>query len=143
MLIDSYTQFLRALCLWREAANQTKEARLAVLWVMQNRVGNPLFKPTLMRVIVQPAAFSSMTNHGDAETVKWPVDAPTTQADWQAFKACCAMVDEELTGVDPSGGAVYYESYPVEKLEAIREQMPWFAASKMTAQIGAFRFYAA
>jgi hypothetical protein len=145
-LIQSYQYMVAAIALWREAEGEADDARLAVLWTFQNRIGKPTFRPSLMRVILQPAAFSSMTNHGDPLTTKWAEDAPSTALDWKAFQQCCALVEANLVpglgGDDPTKGAVFYESYPVDQLERIRDDMPEFSASKLTVQIGKFRFYA-
>ena len=139
----SYEDWLTALTIWREARGESDAARLGVLWVIHNRVANPGFRPSVPRVILQPAAFSSMTNHGDPETVAWPVDAPTTHADWKAFQDCVVLVQSGLGDTDPTSGSVFYESYPIDKLEAIRAEMPWFSAAKLAAQIGRLRFYRA
>jgi len=139
----TYEEWLTAVTIWREARSESNDARLGILWVIHNRVTSPGFRPSIMRVIAEPAAFSSMTNHGDPETVKWPVDAPTTQADWKAFQECAALVQAGLGPSDPTNSSVYYESYPVDKLEAIRAEMPWFSAAKLAAQIGTIRFYRA
>jgi len=134
-----YPYFLAALCVWREARGQSIEARRGVWWVLMNRVGMPIFKPNLTAVILQRNQFSSFNRH-DPNAVKFPIESQA--ADWQAWQEILDIA--ESPGVDSTGGAVYYESFPPgPALDAIRARDPWFAAANMTVQIDAVRFYKA
>lgn len=135
-LNDAYPEILAALCVWREARNQTQDARRGVWWVLHNRVGKPLFRPSLVRVVLQPWQFSSF-NATDPNVTKFPNEANVL--DWQAWQEILAI--SELPGDDPTGGAVYYESFDPAALDDIRSKDPWFAADKLTVQLGAVRFY--
>lgn len=135
-LADFYPYFLACLCVWREARNQSQDARRGVWWVLQNRVGKPLFRPSLVRVVLQPWQFSSF-NATDVNVTKFPNEVHAL--DWQAWQEIMAIA--ESPGTDPTGGAVYYESLEPAELDVIRAKESWFAAEKMTVQIGAVRFY--
>lgn len=136
ILDDYYPYFLAALCVWREARNQSIDARRGIWWVLQNRVGRPIFRPTLIGVVLQPWQFSSF-NATDPNVTKFP--NPATALDWQAWQEILAIA--ESPGDDPTDGAVYYESFDPAELDAIRGKDSWFAADKMTVQIDAVRFY--
>lgn len=131
-----YPYTLAALCVWREARGQSIEARRGVWWVLHNRVGQPQFRPSLVRVVLQPWQFSSF-NAKDPNATKFPNEADAL--DWQAWVEILDIT--ESPGDDPTHGAVYYESFPIEELDAIRAKDSWFAADKMTVQLGAVRFY--
>lgn len=136
---DDYAPVLYAIALWREARNQSDIARAGVAWVIRNRANskNEGFPNTPLEVILQKNAFSSF-NSTDPNSHELP--DPKIPADWMAFQHCCYTVDN-LGLADPTGGAVFYESEPEADLPAIRAKSPWFAADKMTVQLGAIRFY--
>ena len=135
-LADSYPTILAALCVWREARGQSQEARRGVWWVLQNRVGNPLFRPSLVRVVLQPWQFSSF-NATDPNVTKFPNEA--VALDWQAWQEILEIAEDP--GADPTSGALYYESFDPSELDAMRGKDSWFAADKLTVQIGQVRFY--
>jgi hypothetical protein len=135
---DYYPPLLACLCVWRESRNQSQDARRGVWWVLQNRVGKAQFRPTLESVVLQPWQFSSF-NATDPNVTKFP--NPLSPFDYQAWLEILTIA--ESPGTDPTGGAVYYESFPLEELDAIRGKDSWFAADKMTVQLGAVRFYRA
>jgi len=107
--LDSYRLVLAALCIWREARNQSYSAMLGVAFVLYNRI-----TPThdLIHVITQRMQFSSMTAAGDTNLILWP------QTGDAAFGACCTAVEtvlggEEITVPDPTNGATFYYSPPL------------------------------
>jgi hypothetical protein len=104
--IDNYPRVVAALCVWREASNQSYAAMLGVAWVERRRI-TPLHD--LVYVVTQHAQFSSMTVRGDSNTVRWP---QTSDPSWE--RACLA-VDAVFNGVapDPTEGATFYFSPPV------------------------------
>ncbi len=132
----TYPDFLLALCLWREARSVGPEEWLGVYWVIKNRVGKIGFKPSLVRVILQPLQFSSF-NRGDPNSAKFPNES--VARDWAAWNDILDFLADP--GPDPTSGALYYESFAVDKLPEVRQHQPWFSAAKQTAQIGPFRFY--
>ena len=139
-----FDQWLAALCIWREARGAGEQAWNAIWWVINNRSQDPQrrWPRTVVGVIEQHAQFSSMTNLGDADLVAWPVEPTPPQnpgADWVAFQGICeSVVTVAPIGTDPTGGAVYYESYPAPP-DATK--MPWFDLEKLTVTIGRIRFY--
>ncbi len=145
MLIDQYSNFMAALCVWREARNQSPPARLGIWHVIHNRVGRPLFRPSVVRVVLQPQQFSSF-NANDPNAVKFPNEA--NALDWQAWQEILEMVEDQIAdlvglGPDPTQGAVYYETFALAELDDIRAKHPWFSVDRLTATIGAVRFYRA
>ncbi len=146
-IFNDYPGVLYAICIWREARDQPDIARHGVGWVIMNRCKkeNAQFPNTPIEVMLQKEEvdvifkknqFSSF-NPGDPNASKLP--QPTDPADWIAFQHCCIVVTN--LGPDPTKGAVYYESYPEAQLPEVRAKCPWFAANKMTVQLGAIRFY--
>jgi hypothetical protein len=133
-LLENYGRFMAALCIWREARGENLEAKRGVYWTLINRAAShPSPWPAdLAGVVLQPHQFSSFSG-GDPNALKFPACTDAALAD------CCAVVDDP--GNDPTGGAVYYESFPADKLDAIRPYEPWFAVDKLTVQLGALRFY--
>ena len=140
----TYQQWLSALCIWREARGESEAAWNGIWWVVNNRTQDPQrrWPRTVAGVIAQRAQFSSMATKGDPNLTAWPVEPTPLQtagADWNAFQAICdTVVTLPPIGTDPTGGAVYYESYPTPPDPA---KMPWFAPENLTVTIGALRFY--
>jgi spore germination cell wall hydrolase CwlJ-like protein len=128
---NSYENVLAALCLWREARGQSAAAKAAILAVIRNRVADKRWPNTLTGVILQPLQFSSF-NSGDPNATQMP--NPKNAADWAAWTECCNVVDTPLIA-DPTMGATNYESCEPGKLPS------WAQPSKLTVQIGPFRFY--
>jgi spore germination cell wall hydrolase CwlJ-like protein len=131
-------EYLLALCIWREARSASVAAWLGIYWVIQNRIGKPGFRPSLSRVILQPFQFSSF-NKNDPNVTRFPIKAKTP--DWTTWTRIRELI--VAPGPDPTFGALFYESFPVDKLPEIRQHQPWFSAAKQTAKIGPFRFYRA
>ena len=131
---DSYEPFLTALALWREARGQSGDAKRGVLHVILNRAVAGFRGTTPAEVILWPYQFSSF-NSTDPNAFRLP--NPKQHGDWQAWLACCAVVDDP--GPDPTGGAVMYHSYEADS----PQWPPWATPEKQTCQIGLFRFYRA
>jgi len=131
---DTYEPFLKALALWREARGQSDDAKRGVLHVILNRATSAFRGTTPAEVILWPYQFSSF-NSTDANAFRLP--NPKQKGDWQAWLACCAVVDDP--GDDPTGGSVMYHSIPFGS-----PKWPvWATADKLTVYIGPFRFYRA
>jgi N-acetylmuramoyl-L-alanine amidase len=125
--------YLRSLCLWREARGTSREALTAINAVIQNRMEDAKgrWPKTATEVILQPLQFSSF-NPGDPNATKLP--NPKQPGDWIAWGLCVAIASAPLES-DPTGGATNYHSLPAGSLPA------WADPQKLTAKIGAFRFY--
>ena len=133
MTQQDYEISLLALCLWREARGETVEAKRAVAWSIRNRVGHPSWwGGTWSEVITKREQYSSMTDPGDANLVKWPLETDTS---WMA----CMDVATEVYGTpiaDPTNGATNYFD---NSLDA--NPPNWAAAMVKTADVGPFHFY--
>lgn len=141
MTAETYPNILLALCIWREARNQSRDARVGVKHVIMNRAARPAGPyrrcKTIQQNILQgaypsklPAQFSSF-NHSDPNSSLLPNE--DYAADWAAWLDCCAIVDE--IEPDPTGGATYYFD---TNIPAPR----WADPKQFTVQIGKLRFYA-
>lgn len=126
----SYTNFIVALCVWREARGEHVPAQLGVLWTIYNRSktsawwnGNKPNDP--VAVVLMPKQYSSF-NPGDPNSVKFPamVDA--------AWLDIVDMV--EAPSPDPTSGATHYYSTDIAAPD-------WAEHMSCTASIGAFKFY--
>lgn len=128
----SYEQFLAALCLWREARNQTMPVMRAIYQVIRNRAADRRWPDSIPGVILQPFQFSSF-NAGDPNATKFPT--PSAAADWDAFQRCLVVVDAPLEA-DSTGGANHYES-----ISDPAHRPAWCKPEKVTLELGPFRFY--
>lgn len=124
--------YLVQLCIWREARGSTPGERLGVLWTLLNRLNVPghTFGLTLAEVILRPKQFSSF-NQDDPNYRHYP--RQSAAADWEAWQEILAMCAEEPLPADPTHGATHYFTPPANPA--------WANPSKMTAQIGAFKFF--
>lgn len=133
----TYEVWLCLVAIFREARGQSQAARVGIWFALHNRVGVAPFRPTLVRCILEPFAVSSF-NHGSTDAV-FPNDGiPTDWAAWQEIEQIPAQVEGTI---DPTANSVYYESAPLDQLDALRASSPWFAADKMTVQLDGIRFY--
>lgn len=135
-----YEQWLAAICIWREARGESMPAMRAVYQVMLNRTKDEQkrWPKTLSGVIMQRLQFTSMTGHGDANLVKFPVrPVPNViNLEWEAFQRAMIAVDTPLLA-DSTEGANHYES-----CEFAGIPMPkWADPAKKTVTIGHFNFY--
>ena len=132
MTAENYPKVLVALCVWREARGQSRDARRGVLHVILNRAAAQFRGGDPVAVILWPFQFSSFSA-GDPNAVRLPT--PVRAADWAAWLQCCALADDP--GEDPTGGATFYHSY-----QPGSNMWPdWATDDKQTAHIGQFRFY--
>jgi spore germination cell wall hydrolase CwlJ-like protein len=121
---------LTALCLWREARGEPKEAKRGVLHVIRNRQADGRWPNSPVGVVLQPRQFSSFDTH-DPNAVKWP---QPSSVEWASFEECCELVEDP--GTDPTAGATHYHSLP-DNWPAPK----WAKPEKLTVQIGALKFY--
>jgi len=128
MTAESYELVLTALCLWREARGEPREAKRGVLWVIRNRAQDHAHRWPLspVQVILQSAQFSSFSS-GDPNAVKFP------KPDDPSWLECCSVVDDP--GEDPTGGANHYHSL------AGPHSVWWAQGEQPSAHVGRLWFF--
>jgi N-acetylmuramoyl-L-alanine amidase len=89
-LNNQYDLIMAALCIWREARGEPREGKVAVFWVIKNRVAAG-WGPTVLDVILAPKQFSCF-NADDQQVALYPKHA---DKDWVE---CLGVV----TGNDPN-----------------------------------------
>ena len=139
----SYDKVICCLTIWREARNQSQQARNGVFHVILNRAAQSPkqgWPNTVHGVCVQPFQFSSF-NQGDPASVTWPLEKHT--ADWQAWEEIQQMIESPLLA-DPTNGANFYHDNSIPPPyaawlgpTATMEQL----LAKKTCDIGALSFY--
>ncbi len=129
------SQFMEALCLFREARGESMPAKAAMLAVIRNRAADSQCRwpRTTIGVITQPLQFSSF-NSNDPNAKVWPTPGGNPGA-WQAWIECCDVVTVPMTA-DPTDGATNYEAMPDGA-----PRPSWADSAKQTVQIGKTRFY--
>jgi spore germination cell wall hydrolase CwlJ-like protein len=136
----SYQFVLLALVLWREARDCSRAEKLAIAHVIHNRTTDPAgrWPRTLSGVICQPMQFTSIAPPAHvspaemANATTWPKESDPH------WLECCQIADEFASSVDssdPTRGATNYYSTPISSVPA------WADESKMTLQLGVFRFF--
>jgi len=128
-----YPKVLLALCVWREARN-VPSAYGAVAWVILNRATARTQQPlddAVVAVIAAPWQFSSMTEPGDPNLIKWPL------VGWASWLAVQDEVEGVLTGETPdlTQDATFYFSAPITE-----PPDEWGDVGK-TLQIGTLQFF--
>lgn len=128
LVAEAYESVLAALCLWREARGEPREAKRGVLWVIRNRAqdARARWPSHPIDVILQRAQFSSFTL-GDPNAVKFP------RPDDPSWLECCAVVDDP--GEDPTGGANHYHSLSAP------DAVWWAQGETPIAHLGHLWFY--
>ncbi len=129
------SDFMLALCLYREMRGETKAGKAAVLAVIRNRAAqSPKYgwPSSTTQVILQPLQFSSF-NANDPNVRVYP--DPISPGSWQAWLDCCDVVTVPMTA-DPTNGANHYEAMP----DGVTRPH-WADPAKMTVQVGKTRFY--
>ena len=125
---EAYQSVIPALAIWREARGEVYVAKLGVAWVIRNRANDERRWPTdPAEVVTQPRQFAAF-NRSDQNSTKWP------RADDESWEDSC--IAWESHEPDPTGGANHYHSYRNPKYYP-----KWAKSSKLTAEIGAFKFY--
>lgn len=123
LLVRRYTL---ALCVWREARGETARGKTLVAQVIENRVQDPRWPDTYVKVITQPWQFSSF-NATDPNAAKFPDEMDT------AWPSCVAAADAVLTADTPFTLANHYH---VSGLSP-----KWRDDTKVTEREGAHVFY--
>ena len=99
-------RFALALCVWREARNQSPLGQLLVAQVIENRVRDPRWPDTYLGVITQPWQFSAF-NRTDPQVSKFPSE---TDAEWPL---AVAVADAVLAAPRPFTTANHYHTTTV------------------------------
>ena len=106
----TYELFMLALCIWREASNQSHAAKVGVGRVIGNRAAHPAWwGRTIVEVIVHKWQFSGMTAAGDPNLIRWPTEEDPSWADAQA----AAKESLDVNSTDSTNGAVDYFTAPL------------------------------
>ncbi|MBF0260278.1 MAG: cell wall hydrolase [Magnetococcales bacterium] len=131
---ERYERFVWALTVWREASNQSFEAKAEVALVIKNRANHPRWwGKNLIDVCTKPEQFTSMnTKTNDPNLRRWPTCGDPS------FLDCMDLVDGAADGrlipILPGADHYFDESIPA----------PWWAAKhpdKFLGTVGAFHFY--
>lgn len=130
---EAWEVALLALCVWREARDQTIAAKAGVAWSIRNRVQHPTWWGTdYQSVILKPKQYSSF-NPGDPNATKFPIgEKPEI---WQA----CLMAAEKAyraIGENPIDNAT---SYFDKSMDA--DPPAWAARMTHVCDIDALRFF--
>jgi spore germination cell wall hydrolase CwlJ-like protein len=116
---------------YREAASETFDGKVAVAWVAKTRAAHPRWWGTdLYSVLTRPMQFSSMTDPKDPATAKFP---KLTDA---VFSQCLEIAGGVLEGTIPNPVPTadsYYADYIATP--------HWALDSGFLKQIGRHRFY--
>ena len=131
---ERYQRFVWALTVWREASNQSYDAKASVAFVIKNRADHPRWwGGNIVEVCTKPEQFTSMNSKtNDPNLRRWPDEGDLS------FLECMDIVDGAAGGlIIPilSGADHYYdESIPA----------PWWAKKhpdRLLGKVGAFFFY--
>jgi spore germination cell wall hydrolase CwlJ-like protein len=131
---QAYEFILVALCVWREARGEPRDAKRGVAWTIRNRAMQPSWwGKDWVSVVLKPWQFSSF-NADDPNVAKWPSPQDS------AWLACMEAAEEALSGSgeDPTGGATHYHDASLD-----RNPPSWACDGSMqpTAHLGRLRFY--
>jgi spore germination cell wall hydrolase CwlJ-like protein len=127
----SYEEILTAICIWREARGESREAMVAVAWTIRNRAEHPKWWGTeYVSVVTRKWQFSSMSAPGDVQLIKYP------QITDPVFPVCLevastVMDDQEP---DPAGGSTSYYDDSIAP-------PPWATPERFACKIGRLNFY--
>ena len=120
------SRFMLALCVYREASNQSHLGKVLVAQVIQNRVSDKRWPDTYVGVITQRLQFSSF-NLSDANNGRWPKENDRSWVD------CLQAVDEMLSSSEQSTLANHYHTKAVKPT--------WADPTKVTEIEGDHIFY--
>lgn len=125
----TYSEWMLALCIWREARGEPAAGKIAVGEVIRNRMkANARWRNTISGVVTQPKQFSAF-NEGDPNAVKFP--KPDEQA-WLESCASAVLIMQDASD-DIAKGANHYHTKAVK---------PYWARGKMpVCEIGNHIFY--
>lgn len=120
----SYTNFLLALCIWREARGESLEGMRNIAHVIRNRAEDEStsWPDDVIAVILQPKQFSSF-NNGDPNSTKFPFPEDIS---WQ----------NAILATKPTSGT--YEAYGANHYYAASMKTPpeWAKKAVWKKQVG-------
>jgi hypothetical protein len=128
---NAYANVLLALCVWREADDQTPEAQLGVMWSILNRAAVPEWWNghkafDIPAVILFPDQYDSF-KPGDPDSTRFPKEGE----ELAIFQEILRMTISP--GSDPTGGATnYFSGYVVPA---------WALKMEKTIDIDSMHFY--
>ena len=135
--------FMLALCIWREARNQRRDAKLAVACVIRNRANHPKIKwwgNGYFEVITAPWQFTSFNKptpkNIDPNVHLFP--SPKDHVSWVSWLECLAVAQEvyEMTVKDVTEGADHYFDKSLDN-----RPPTWAKSYRFIKDIGNFHFY--
>jgi len=122
---------LLALCVWREASNQSPAAKLGVAWSIKNRTLKPQWWGTdYLSVLGKRLQYSSFTSPGDPNLIRWPLVTDPSWADSLTAAQAAYLGDSP----DPTGGATSYYSVDISPPY-------WVSSMVLTVQIDSIKFF--
>jgi spore germination cell wall hydrolase CwlJ-like protein len=131
----AYGLALMAVCIWREARNQSRDGKIAVAWVIRNRAEHPTWwgGPDIASVVTKPKQFSCF-NADDPQVALWP------SINDGGFRECMEIADAVLAGgtQDPTSGADHYYA---KWMDAKGVTPAWAASYTHVKDIGDHRFF--
>lgn len=119
--------------IYGEARGESDAGKIAVAWVVLNRVADPRWPDTIAGACLQRAQFSCW-NERDPNRAK--IVAITLEDEF--FRTCMAVAWAAVSGfeMDQSRGANHYLTAEL----AERSPPPWFDRQYVTARVGAHLF---
>ena len=133
-LEDQKPHILMAICVWAEARGEPQSGKLAVAYVIRNRMKDRRWPDTLKEIILQPMQFQGVWNHKHMVRLLDPTGVDMHDEPWQDCIQACA---DSLTGRldDPTNGATHFV--------ATWGTDPWEHDPRMESrgQIGQHKFY--
>jgi spore germination cell wall hydrolase CwlJ-like protein len=119
-----------ALCIWREARGEPREAKVAVGHSIMNRITSPSWGNTITSVIFQRLQYSSLTYDKDPQLTTWPLE---TDKSWIE---CLEVADQVLEGAlpNPIDGA---DSYFADSIS----RPTWATDKTFVTKIGRHEFH--
>ena len=120
-----------ALTLWREASNQTRDAQTGVAQSIMNRVAHPgWWGHDIMSVVFDPHQYSSMSQLGDPNLIRWPA---SNDLIWlQCLQVAASVISGTTT--DLVNGADSYYDCSIDAPD-------WATPNNFTVRIGNFNFH--
>jgi N-acetylmuramoyl-L-alanine amidase len=123
-----------ALTIWREARNQSYDAKRAVAWSVMNRVAlQGYMGRSIQQVLAHPWAYTSMTGSGDPNLIQWP-----WSDDDQVWQDCLRAAQDGIAqqGQSPIGNATHYYDRSIPPPN-------WTTAptSQYVGDVGSFHFW--
>jgi len=125
ILEEAYEKIMGALTMWREGRGESALAKLAIWWVIKNRLALGRWGGSIVEVVTAKWQFSCF-NTGDPNSVLFP-----KPKDW-AWAECFEAIERDEP--DPTNGATHYFANWIPK-------PAWAEKMIQTVIIGKHEFY--